>query len=122
MMPTEPKPTRERGIGVLLAGSLICCSLVTGLFFAWFINPMRGSSPPNPSIRCEFNREQIESAKLMLAAEQRLTPGTSVNANQLSDYLKDNRMPDCPKGGELTITPIGVPVRCSIHGPKSSAK
>ncbi len=64
---------------------------------------------------CLLNLRQIEGAKAMLAKEQGLKRGATVNADTVAKYM-EFRWPKCPAGGKYTVNPIGTAPTCSTPG------
>ena len=64
---------------------------------------------------CINNLHWIAGAKDMLAQDQGLASGTTVNAEAVAKYVMDGWR-NCPAGGEYTLNPIGTNPVCTIRG------
>lgn len=65
---------------------------------------------------CINNLRIIDSAKDQWAIENSRRTGEVPQAHQLLEYFRFGEFPECPKGGQYTIGPVGQPPTCSIPG------
>ena len=65
---------------------------------------------------CLNNLIQIYAAKEQWALENHKSTNDTSTTAELAAFLKDNKMPVCPGGGEYAIGRIGEPPSCSISG------
>ena len=65
---------------------------------------------------CATFREQISAAKQLWAKENSQPATNTPGAAAVAAYLKDNKLPACPVGGNYTLGPVNQPPVCSIHG------
>jgi hypothetical protein len=63
----------------------------------------------------------IELAKEQTALEKNLSGTAAIPEDDLCLYLKDGKVPTCPKKGIYTVGPIGTEPSCSVHGTLSQA-
>ena len=66
---------------------------------------------------CIANLKQLDGAAQQWALENKKSGTDSVSAALVTDYLKGNKVPNCPAGGNYTtaFTVSGAPV-CSVGG------
>lgn len=69
---------------------------------------------------CNCNREAIDNAKTLWAAEHKKSETDVPGDEDLKNYLKKNQIPACPSGGGYTIGAVNAPVSCSKHGDGSA--
>ena len=65
---------------------------------------------------CINNLRQIDAAKEQWTLEQGKSDGDHVDPIGIAEYIKGNRLPQCPKGGIYSINPVGAKPECSIPG------
>lgn len=65
---------------------------------------------------CNCNREAIDNAKTLWAAEHKKSETDVPGGEDLKSYLKKNQIPACPSGGSYTIGAVNASVSCSKHG------
>ncbi|MFQ3588059.1 MAG: prepilin-type N-terminal cleavage/methylation domain-containing protein [Fimbriimonadaceae bacterium] len=67
---------------------------------------------------CIANLKQIDAAKEILAQDQRLSNGATVQMSDLWPvYIRQSTQPLCPSGGTYTIGTIGQTPTCSFVDP-----
>jgi len=119
--------TKIRNSGGALSGNgLAIGGLITGyLAIAWaifFIPLMMAIAIPNfikardtsQQNACINNLRQIEAAKEQWALEAGKPEDAVPTVNDLTPYLANHRMPQCPAGGIYTIGAVTNPPTCSI--------
>ena len=98
------------GTGLLLAVFLL---LIVGaglrVLPGWFMTGHRR----HPHITCVSNLKQIEGAKEQWALENKKSVGTVPDQREVSAYLKNSVMPQCPTKGIYRLNPVGVTPTCS---------
>lgn len=87
--------------------------LAIGAFF--YLKIRRDEAAVQWRSDCINNLNWIAGAKDMLAHDQGLAPGTTVNTETVANYVVDG-WPKCPAGGEYTLNPIGTNPTCTIRG------
>ena len=115
-MPEAATRPNHRGRSLFRAMQVACVVLAAAAFLGPLLERPRMRTGRSPHAQCAIAREVLDTAKLLLATEQKLAPGTIIHESALTNYLKDQRLPRCPHGGEYTVNPIGVPASCSMHG------
>ena len=99
---------------LLTAAAIVVCMVVLTLISSMIPRMNRFGNPPG--VACRMALSNLDSAKLLCAAERHLTNGAVVSEQAVAKQLFGERFPVCPKGGRYTIGVIGVAARCSIHG------
>ncbi len=67
---------------------------------------------------CINNLRQLESAKEQWALAGKKNQGDAVVEAEVLQYIKGNKMPVCPQGGQYTLNAIGENCECSLPGHK----
>ena len=65
---------------------------------------------------CINNLRQIDNAKQQWALENNKNENTVPTTRDIAVYLKDSKLPDCPKGGRYTLGRLNVAPKCSQPG------
>ncbi len=64
---------------------------------------------------CSMNREQIDSAKIMWATENKKSDNDTPSEDDVKVYLKNSQFPGCPAGGTYTVGAVKDKCTCSVH-------
>ena len=64
---------------------------------------------------CSMNREQIDSAKVMWATENKKSDKDTASEDDIKVYLKNSQFPQCPAGGTYTVNAVDQKCTCSVH-------
>ena len=65
---------------------------------------------------CINKLRMIEGAKEQWVLENKKPAGSSLSAQDLQPYLRNNAIPACPLGGVYTLNIVGAPATSSIPG------
>lgn len=65
---------------------------------------------------CLNNLRQIDAAKQQWALENNKNENSVPTQRDIAAYLKDSKLPDCPKGGRYTLGRVNVAPKCSQPG------
>ena len=114
--------------GAFTGQGLAIAGLVTGyLGIAWaifFMPLLMAIAIPNfvkardtaQTNACINNLREIDAAKNQWALENKKLNTDIPTQSDVAHYLKNGQFPSCPKNGVYTISTVGEPPRCSIHG------
>src|ERR1044071_197784 len=69
---------------------------------------------PTASVGCVNNLRIIDAAIQQWALDNRKPPGTKVTPADLSRYLPNGVMPNCPGGGVYNLGGVNIPTTCSL--------
>lgn len=97
---------------ILLVFIAIVAALVVLVGVAYFV-PARNMSQMNA---CRGQMRALSSSIEQWSMVSRATNGTPIDAEQMLQYFKGHTMPRCPAGGEYSVTVLGKPPSCSVHG------
>ncbi len=100
--------------GKVLARCAIVISVLTLCFLVWAVPTFRAVQNRSEANACGGNMRMLDSAKEQWAMSVGVTNGPVDLVGVLS-YIKGNRMPLCPSGGEYTLDDIGETPQCSLH-------
>ena len=64
---------------------------------------------------CSMNREQIDSAKIMWATENKKSDNDTPSEDDVKVYLKNSQFPGCPAGGTYTVNAVKDKCTCTVH-------
>ena len=64
---------------------------------------------------CNMNRDQIDSAKVMWATENKKSDNDTPSEDDVKVYLKNSKFPACPAGGTYTVNAVKDKSTCSAH-------
>ena len=106
---SPPKKGKRLLLRVSVWGTLLAVLVIAGV--GQF--KVRGRQCLNA---CINNLRQIDGAKEQCALEHKLSPGTTVTAAQIGEYLKGGVIPPCPGDGKYNLGRIGEPPTCDFLG------
>ena len=81
--------------------------------------PIDSLARSTQQLDCLNNLRMLDGAKTQLEIEGKLKPGTAVEMDMLTNYLR--RVPKCTSGGTYTLGPIGTYPTCSFPGHSDAA-
>ncbi len=64
---------------------------------------------------CSMNREQIDSAKIMWATENKKSDNDTPSEDDVKVYLKNSQFPSCPAGGTYAVGAVKDKSTCTVH-------
>lgn len=105
--------------GQFLARCAIVISVLTFCFLVWAVPSFRAAQNTSAANACGGNMRMLDSANEQWAMSAGVTNGPADPVGVFS-YIKGNRMPICPGGGEYTLGDIGETPQCSLHGTVSN--
>ena len=67
-------------------------------------------------LTCINNVRILDNAKCHFAVRTNVPTHTVVTPDQIKKYIKGEKWPICPSGGQYRLHPLGEWPECSVHG------
>ena len=104
----------SRRTGFTLVEIMIVIAIIGLLAAVAVPNFMRAQKKAKEQF-CALNREAIDNSKQLWCTENKKSEKDTPSEDDIKVYLKDNKFPQCPSGGQYSVNAVDAKCTCSVH-------